>query len=227
MSAVRERFRVQMQQEVKDAAVRQLAEGGPSALSINAIAKEIGVSGPALYRYFAGRDDLLTALILDAYRDLTGAITRAATPEQPARQRFEAVAGAYRGWAVAEPHRYRLLFTAPLPGYDAHDPALVGAAQQVMDVLLTVLTGFPTTATAPTGALAEQLGRWAEDRGVQADPGTALLGVTAWSRLHGIVGLEIERNFSSMGLDAELLFAGEVAALVTAAGAAGRTPRQG
>jgi AcrR family transcriptional regulator len=193
MSGVRGRFRVQMQQEIKDAAVRQLAVGGPQALSINAIGKELGVSGPALYRYFAGRDELLTALILDAYRDFTAALsaaleTAASTPPE----RLAAVAYAYRTWALAEPHRYRLLFVAPLPGYDAHDAALVEAGQQAMGVVMTVLSDFP--------------------------PQT-FLAVVLWSRLHGLVSLEIERNFASMALDADLLFAGEVAAIIRTASA--------
>ena len=59
---------------VKRVAFRQLAEGGPAAVAINAIARELGVSGPALYRYFKNRDALLTALVLDAYDDLADAL---------------------------------------------------------------------------------------------------------------------------------------------------------
>jgi AcrR family transcriptional regulator len=193
---IRDRFRAQMVQEIKDLALRQLAEGGPQALSVNAIAKELGVSGPALYRYFAGRDALLTELILDAYGDLTAALT-AAPPARPD------VASAYRSWAVAQPHRYRLLIGAPLPGYDAHDPRLVAAAQQAMNVVLRTVPGGP----APDPVLARQLVAWSN-----ADPGVAWRAVTLWSRLHGIVSLEIEGNFASMGLDADRLFAAEVAA---------------
>ncbi len=121
-----------MREEVKDAALRQLAEGGPSALSLNAIAKDLGVSGPALYRYFASRDALLTELVLDAYADLAEALRAAPTDAR-------AVAVAYRSWALGQPHRYRLLFAAPLPGYDAHDDRLVAASQRSMDTLLAVL----------------------------------------------------------------------------------------
>jgi len=200
---IRDRFRAQMLQEIKDTALRQLAEGGPQALSVNAIAKELGVSGPALYRYFAGRDALLTELIVDAYTDLTAALTRAEPGLAP-------LAAAYRAWAVAQPHRYRLLFGAPLPGYDAHDDRLVTAAQRAMSVLLSRVDGGP----APEPRLAAQLAAWAHRGGSpDVDPGTALRAVVAWSRLHGLVGLEIEGNFASMGLDADVLFAAEVDAL--------------
>lgn len=203
---IRDRFRAQMRQEVKDAALRQLAEGGPGALSINAIAKELGVSGPALYRYFASRDALLTELILDAYADLTTAISAVAG-------RLPALAAAYRAWATAHPHRYRLLFGAPLPGYDAHDERLAGAAQRAMTVLLAGAGPGPQ----PAPELAGDLRGWARRQSADGiDPAVALRAVTAWSRLHGFVSLEIEGNFRSMGLDPDHLFATEVDALRSA-----------
>jgi tetracycline repressor-like protein/WHG domain-containing protein len=101
-----------VRQEVKETALRQLAEAGLGGLSISAIGKQLGVSGPALYRYFASRDDLLTKLVIDAYHDLANALAVAAShvPDDNPRNRFEALARAYRRWARAEPHRYRLLF---------------------------------------------------------------------------------------------------------------------
>src|SRR4051794_32837295 len=125
---MRDRFRAQVRDDVKRAALEQLAASGADGLSINAIAKELGVSGPALYRYFAGRDELLTELIADAYDDLADALKGA--PDLPA------LARAYRAWALAQPHRYRLLFGPPLPGYDAHAEQLVEAARRSMEIVL-------------------------------------------------------------------------------------------
>ena len=99
-------------------------------MAINAIARELGVSGPALYRYFKNRDALLTALVLDAYDDLADALDASS---------LEAFAQSYRAWALAQPHRYRLLYSAPLPGYDAHAPELVAAARRSMQQLLTLV----------------------------------------------------------------------------------------
>jgi AcrR family transcriptional regulator len=110
---------------VKNVALNQLKAGRPAAVAINAIARELGVSGPALYRYFKNRDALLTALIKDAYDDLYEALARA-----------DDLPRAYRAWALGQPHRYRLLFSAPLPGYDAHQPELVDAARRSMALLL-------------------------------------------------------------------------------------------
>src|SRR5688500_6622036 len=178
---IRDRFRAQMRQEVKDAALRQLAEGGPGALSLNAIAKELGVSGPALYRYYAGRDALLTELILDAYADLTTAIATT--------RRLTELTATYRTWAIDHPHRYRLLFGAPLPGYDPQDERLADAAQRLMDVLFTCVEPGPE----PTPPLACELRDWVRVRGAtDVSPATALRAVGVWSRLHGFVSLEIE-----------------------------------
>jgi AcrR family transcriptional regulator len=125
---MRDRFRAQVRDDIKRAALGQLAAAGLEGLSINAIAKELGVSGPALYRYFAGRDELLTELIVDAYDDLAATLTGAEDLDDVARR--------YRAWALEQPHRYRLLFGPPLPGYDAHAERLVTAARRSMDVLL-------------------------------------------------------------------------------------------
>ena len=203
---IRDRFRAQMRQEVKDAALRQLAEGGPGALSINAIAKELGVSGPALYRYFAGRDALLSELILDAYADFTAAVS--AAPRELA-----ALASAYRAWATAHPHRYRLLFGAALPGYDSRDRRLAEAAQRAIDVLLARVGPGPQ----PAAGLVEELHGWARRRGAEeVEPAVALRAVAVWSRLHGFVSLEIDDNFRALGLDPDHFFAAEVGALSSA-----------
>src|SRR4051812_44552557 len=121
-TTMRERYRAQLRGEVKQAALRQLAESGPAGLSVSAIGKQLGVSGPALYRYFASRDELLTELGIDASHDLADARRAAAgqAPSQEPRARLEALARSYRSWALAQPHRYRLLYGPPLPGYDAH-----------------------------------------------------------------------------------------------------------
>src|SRR5579863_3140801 len=91
---MRERYRAQVRGEVKQAALRQLAESGPAGLSISAIGKQLGVSGPALYRYFASRDELLTELVIDAYHDLAHALSGALrhTPGTQPRARLENIA---------------------------------------------------------------------------------------------------------------------------------------
>src|SRR5215471_4681753 len=88
----RQRYRAQIREEIKQAALRQLAQSGPAGVSMNAIGKELGVSGPALYRYFASGDELLTELVIDAYDDLAASLRTAIeqTPNRGARRRFDA-----------------------------------------------------------------------------------------------------------------------------------------
>lgn len=201
---LRDRFRAQVRDEVKQVALQQLADGGPQALSLNAIAKALGVSGPALYRYFANRDALLTELIIDAYHDFGAALGDAVTKTRG--DRLRAIVGAYRDWALAEPYRYRLLFGAPLPGYDAQAERLVEASQLAMKVVLEVTTGLGLPAGGRKRADAE-LVAWAERHGyAPVDAPAARAAITAWARMHGLVSLEIEGNFASMGLDPRPLY---------------------
>ncbi|WP_037615752.1 TetR/AcrR family transcriptional regulator [Streptomyces aureus] len=220
----RDRFRAQVRQEVKAAALRQLAEGGPEALSLNAIAKQLGMTGPALYRYFANRDSLLTDLVVDAYGDLTSALTRAAAdgPADPAG-RLTGLVHAYRAWALAEPHRYRLLFRAPLQGYDAQAAGLVEAAQPAMNVLLEAVGALAEPETGPEtepGGPAETAApfqRWKERHGIEeVSEAVAARSTLLWARLHGLVALEIEGNFRSMGIDPSPLYEAETADFVQA-----------
>ena len=212
----RERYRAQVRAEVKQAALGQLAQSGPAGLSISAIGKQLGVSGPALYRYFASRDELLTELVIDAYHDLADALRAAAgqSAGQEPRPRFEALARAYRSWALDQPHRYRLLYGPPLPGYDAHAQRLVDASQAAMNQLVGVLREIDDrTAPAPPQPLASQLTAWALAHGPDIGPATALRAVLVWSRLHGLVSLEIAGNFASMGIDPGQVFEAQLATL--------------
>jgi AcrR family transcriptional regulator len=185
-------------------------------VSVNAIGKGLGVSGPALYRYFVSRDELLTELVIDAYTDLAVALRAAiaSTSSRAPRRRFEALARAYRVWALAQPHRYRLLFGPPLPGYDAHAERLIDAAQASMDLLIDALPD-PSNGARPNRGLAGELSRWANKRGIEVDAATALRAVMTWSRLHGFVSLEIAGNYASMGIDPDQLFETELSALAS------------
>ncbi len=215
---MRERYRAQVRDEVKQAALRQLAASGPAGLSVAAIGKQLGVSGPALYRYFASRDELLTELVIDAYHDLADALRAAAGPPagmQP-RARFEVLARAYRSWALAQPHRYRLLYGPPLPGYDPHAQRLVDASQAAMNQLLGILRELQDrTAPPPPQPLASQLTAWTRAHNPGIDPATALRAVLIWSRLHGLVSLEIAGNFASMGIDPDQVFETQLGTLTT------------
>jgi AcrR family transcriptional regulator len=134
----RERARRELTAEIKEVGRRHLAEQG-TALSLRAVARELGMVSSAVYRYFPSRDDLLTALIVDAY-DAVGEVAEAATPPADAGvvARWVALSGAIRGWARANPHEYALIYGSPIPGYRAPVDTIMPAAR-VSQVFLGLL----------------------------------------------------------------------------------------
>jgi AcrR family transcriptional regulator len=219
----RARYREQTRKEIKEAALRQLAAGGSDALALTRIAKEMGLSGPALYRYFTGRDDLLNALVRDAYDDAATAIGRAAAMSsgRRPRARLHALAGAYRSWAVAQPHRYLLTAGTPLPGYTAPADTLKRARAVLGPFLPVFAAADPAAAMLP---LVRQMADWMEQDAAVADwvaqqantrdstaGGRALAGaVLAWSGMHGVVSLEAAGRLTGMGHRPEALFTAQI-----------------
>ncbi len=217
----RERLRAQTLAELKAFTLVQIAEGGPGALSLNTIAPSMGMSGPGLYRYFASRDELLASLGADSYDELADALEAAAEAARrraPAA-RLRAIATAFREWALAHPHRYRLVFSTTYgSGLVAPEGTIPAAHRNMLTILGTVadLASEPATGDGASRGLARQLERSARSRTADsARPAAALLlGVLAWTRLHGLVSLEIEGAFAAMEMDPALLFDAEVEELV-------------
>jgi AcrR family transcriptional regulator len=214
-STPRERYRAQNQQEAKAIALSQLAESGPAGVSLNAIAKQMGLTGPALYRYFGSREDLFTELISDSYEDLAD-FAIANDPEDGAdpATRLRRLARAYRAWALAEPHRYLLIYGTPMVGYSA--PAhTTRSAYRMMVPALRHLALLP-----PLGPEADELDRQLKpliaDREPGADypPTVMRRGIAFWVRMHGVVSLEVAGHFTQMGFDPALLFEAEVTELI-------------
>ncbi|WP_024800295.1 TetR/AcrR family transcriptional regulator [Nocardia sp. BMG51109] len=202
----RERYRTQVREEIKQHAWEQIATAGVSALSLNAIAKQVGMSGPALYRYFASRDDLVTELIRDAYRSL--AETLEAELESGAD--VSALAHAVRKWALHDPQRYFLIYGTPIPGYHAPDDT-TAISDRVMTVLLTAFSALPPQPPTPFDAHLEQHLPW-DDPSVPAT--TLHRALSFWTRLHGVLSLELAGHFAGMGFDPTLLFTDELNTLL-------------
>ena len=141
----RERARAELTDEIKSVARRQLATDGAQGLSLRAVSRELGMVSSALYRYFPSRDDMLTALIIDAYDTLGeaaeaaavrsgasfavgGAAPDAEPPDggaAPAPGSWDplgtwaAVFSAVRDWARSNPQEYALIYGSPVMGYQA------------------------------------------------------------------------------------------------------------
>lgn len=154
--SARVRVREELTREIKQAARRQLAEGGSAQLSLRAVARELGMVSSAIYRYYPSRDELLTALIIDAY-DAAGSAAEQA--ESDVRRtdfagRWLAVARAVREWARSNPQEYALIFGSPVPGYRAPSDT-VHPATRIPLLLLQILVQageagqYPATAGGP------------------------------------------------------------------------------
>jgi AcrR family transcriptional regulator len=216
----RDRLRAQTLAEIREHGFAQLAEGGPAALSLTGIAKAMGMSGPALYRYFASRDDLLVALVEESYEDLADTLTevayrtRSGTPEE----RLRAALNGTRQWALSQPHRYRLVFGSSYGSGKLDPDRIIPPAQRAMNIVLAALSELgpaERAATVSDSELRRELVHWgngSEDS--PHDPRVLFLGLLAWTRVHGIISLEIEGFFEQIGIEPDRLYKAEIDHLV-------------
>ncbi len=202
----REIARANLTEVIKDAARHQLAVEGPGRLSVRAVAREIGMVSSALYRYFPTREDLLTALIVDAYNALGVAVEKADAVVGPddIRGRWTAMCRAVRTWAIAHPHEYGLIFGSPIPDYRAPQETIGPAARVPMALFAAVRHGWSIGAVAEpvavTGLVIPTL-LGAQLAGLTAElaPGVpgelALRTVIAWTQLFGMITFELFGQF--------------------------------
>jgi AcrR family transcriptional regulator len=146
----RERARAEITREILDAARGYLATDGAPALSLRAIARDLGMASSALYRYFKSRDALLTRLIIDAYDSLgAGAeASEAAVDRSDLAGRFTAICQAVRTWALAHPNEYALIYGSPVPGYVA-PPDTVAPAVRVTTLLMRIIVDAAAAGRIP------------------------------------------------------------------------------
>ena len=193
----RERLRAELVAQVKDVALAHLRSDGPQGLSLRAVARDVGVSPGALYRYFDGRDALLTALISDGYDDLADhlAAALAATGGHP-RARMHAVCAAYRDWGVAHPNQFALLFGTPVQDYAAPaDGPTVVAYRRVAAALLDPVLGALDAGTTPRTPDTPTRDAFHADleglAGRELPDGTVPFVLGVWGWLHGLACLEV------------------------------------
>ena len=194
-SSIRARVRAEMIDEIKSVARQHLAADGAN-LSLRAVARDMGMVSSALYRYFASRDELLTALILDAYNAMGEAAERAdagVTDRTDLAGRWFAVARALRAWALERPHEYALIYGSPVPGYAAPADTVGPATRPVL-----VLGGIMADARLPTSdaeplppALAAEVRQIADVVAGGVDERTMARGLIAWTELFGALNFEL------------------------------------
>ncbi|MFJ4098863.1 TetR/AcrR family transcriptional regulator [Amycolatopsis japonica] len=190
----RERARAELTREIKDEARRQLAEVGALGLSLRAVARELGMVSSALYRYFSSREELLTALIVDAYNAVGEAAEAADDPKKAPLERWVSIWHAVRGWAKAHPHEYALIYGSPIPGYQAPQDT-VAPAGRVAFALVAVLRDANLRVETEVGEmpveLLHQLDALTEILKVNLGPETASRLIMAWTQLFGMINFEL------------------------------------
>jgi AcrR family transcriptional regulator len=212
----RERQRAATIDEIKLIARQHMAEHGPAALSLRAISRDMGLTSPALYRYFSSRDDLVTALIVDAF------ISLAESQEEnfnafrfaPFRDRFLALAENYRGWALQQPELYSLIFGTPIPNYHAPAEITGPAAQRSMVSFIRLVTeahatrriNYPETYSQPSSEFTQIMEDARNQKNFAGPNEVVFLTLTGWAHIHGLVSLELYNHLQSVIIEPEALF---------------------
>jgi AcrR family transcriptional regulator len=215
----RERIRAETIDEIKQAALDQIADQGAAALSIRGVARAIGMSPAGLYRYYDGLDGLITEVITDAYNDLADAVAEATSADGSARERLIGGMLAYRQWSVAHPNRFLLLFGTPIPGYAAPEGGpTVEANRRIGEALFRVAV----EAWAQGELTVPELGRppdpgevaFAAELVPEFPPEAIAVFLSSWAHFHGMVTLEILHQLDWIYPDPERFYRTEVEHIV-------------
>ncbi|GGL41444.1 TetR family transcriptional regulator [Nocardia jinanensis] len=220
----RERLRAETTREIKAIALRLLAEGGPDAIALRAIAREMGMTAGAVYGYYATRDDLISTLIADVYTALVDRLeaARDAAPADDPGARIVAWGEAVRGWSVERPAEFRLVYGDPVPGYR---PPPGGPAAEAELRACTGLVGLAAAVWPRRPGRPEdgQFGWGDFEPGLTAHvrsefpglpPAGLALALRMWGRMHGLVALEVYGHLRPQSADPAKLFRVEMCELV-------------
>lgn len=224
----RVRARQQTMADIVRIGREHLATDGAAALSLRAVARDLGVVSSAIYRYVASRDELLTLLVVDGYSELGDAVDAALADIDPAdfRERLVVLGRAVRAWALAEPATYALLFGSPVPGYDAPAEQTNEPGTRIVRALVAIIADAYDGAAVRRGApvtserLRHSFAAIREEYALELPDDVLALGVYAWAALFGCVTFEVFGQYGTDGFgDAEALFEhhlGVIAATVLA-----------
>jgi AcrR family transcriptional regulator len=193
----REKKRIAALDEIRATAWKQIGEMGAGSLSLRAIAREMGMTAPALYRYYKDRDALVTALLIDAFTAFSTTLEagRDSCAVEDHAGRVSAMCKAYFDWAAQNPQRYALLFGTPIPGYLFSEE--LGPVAQRSFLILQGVIGEADVAGKIGGEstgvrLPTRLKSQYEALRKMGMPYTALvthLALAVWSMIHGITSL--------------------------------------
>lgn len=216
--------RDEMAERIKGAARRQMAEHGTAGLSLRGAARELEITAPAIYNYFPRLEDLITALIVDAFSALAAAMreAEASAGQAPAADHIETMALAYRGWAVEHPVDFQLIYGNPIPGYVAPSEitaplalsAFLGLFRWYTEAYASGELRVPPEYAQPPAAVETVLDRLSRDSGAAVPAEIAALLASSWARIHGLVMLELFGHVQPLVGDPAEFYRYEVRALI-------------
>jgi AcrR family transcriptional regulator len=200
----RDRVRAATVDEIKTTARQLLVEEGPDAVSLRAIGRSMGMTAPALYRYFGSREDLVKHVCGDIFTEIAGDIHTAIVAAGQASggdvaAKLVAACREFRRWALTHRAEFGLLFGTPLPGLEAgRDEVIDECADKFSGEFLTLFYELWRSHPFPVPAeeeiepgLAAQLARYRDGLGVDLPIGAILIFLRCWVRLYGIISLEV------------------------------------
>nr|WP_308271535.1 TetR/AcrR family transcriptional regulator [Kitasatospora sp. SUK 42] len=227
----RARLRAQTTAEIKRIALEHMAEQGADAISLRAIAREMDMSGSAIYSYFDTRDDLISTLIGDVYTALVEAVeaARDAVPEDDPGGRIVAWGEALRAWSLANPQGFRLLYGDPVAGYrpPVEGPAPEAAGRACLGLVGLVAAAWPSARTSQEDPSArwsdfsEDLAAKVRERHPDLPPAAVALALRLWGRMHGPVALELHGHLGPQAHHPDRLYRLELLDLVRSLGLPG------
>lgn len=224
----REQQRQHAADEIKASAWQLMQQHGTAGLSLRAIARDLGLTAPALYHYFPRLEDLITALIVDAYTSLGETIENAAAAAKPAGYGPQILAGmlAYRDWALANPSAFQLILGNPIPGYSAPDALTTSVARRPILAIGRVMLAaweageltLPAIVTPVPATIAAHMEAFLSAEALPIPAAVLYLNILALSRIHGIVMLESFNHIQPTIGDVATFYRHEAVAFLTELG---------
>jgi AcrR family transcriptional regulator len=213
----RDRLRQATIAEIKALAWEQIAVAGAASLSLRAVARAMGMTSSALYRYFRSREALLNALVRDGFTSLADtleAVEAEVADVTDMGERFIRLVGAYRAWSLEHPSEYALMFGTPVPGFEVFGPEVKAELIRGVNVLFRCMIAgvqsgrlHPPALRGPGAArLRAQLQAWGAHQGQRLPPAALAGCLFAWTQLHGAISLDVFGHMPPDVLPADDLF---------------------
>ena len=222
----RDRLRAATTEEIIQTARRLLIAGGAEGVSLRAIAREMGMTAPGLYRYFGSYEELIRHVCASIFTELGADIDRAIKTAGPPpagtpdfvtvklTQMMVAACREFRRWAMHHQGEFALLFGVPLPGlddkrYDIADECALAFAGTFFTLFreLWSKAPFPVPAAGQIDpGLCDQLIRYREALGADLPVGAVLTFLRCWTLLYGAVAMEVFGHMRFALADPEPMF---------------------